>query len=217
MAFFSHLNINSLSNIFDDFNKLINDLKLHFDILGISESNILKSQCSTTNVSLQNFVIEKTSTKSTAGELLLYFDKRHSYKACPYITIQKALNLESVYIEIILPNKSNLIVGCTYRYLCVDVCTFHDHVTHYQNKSSKEANKTIVLLGDFNIDLFTLIHQIMDIIVSMTQLLTDCNLRFFFKPEFAKTVKLLLMIYLIYQILFHNFYTSIFFSKFYSN
>lgn len=105
--------------------------KIRFDILGISESKILKSQCSTTNVSLQNFVIEKNSTKSTAGELLLYFNKRHSYKACPYITIYKALNLESVYIEIILPNKSNLIVGCTYRYLCVDVCTFHDHVTHY--------------------------------------------------------------------------------------
>ena len=131
MSFFSHLNTNSLSKFFDDFNKLINDLKLDFDILGISESKILKSQCSTTNVSLQNFVIEKNSTKSTAGELLLYFNKRHSYKACPYIKIYKALNLESVYIEIILPNKSNLIVGFTYRYLCVDVCTFHDHVTHY--------------------------------------------------------------------------------------
>ena len=41
---FFHLNINSLSKIFDNFNHLINKLKLEFDILGISESRILKSQ-----------------------------------------------------------------------------------------------------------------------------------------------------------------------------
>ena len=33
---FLHLNRNSLSNSFDDFNHLINDLNLNFDILGIS-------------------------------------------------------------------------------------------------------------------------------------------------------------------------------------
>ena len=39
-----HLNINSLSKNFNGFNHLINDLNLDFDILGISESRILKSQ-----------------------------------------------------------------------------------------------------------------------------------------------------------------------------
>ena len=55
---FFHLNVNSLSKNFDNFNHLINELKLEFDILGISESRILKSQSLSTNVSLQNYVIE---------------------------------------------------------------------------------------------------------------------------------------------------------------
>ena len=44
---FFHLNINSLSKKFDNFNHLINELKLEFDILGISESriSIFKHKC----------------------------------------------------------------------------------------------------------------------------------------------------------------------------
>ena len=53
-----HLSINSLSENFDNFNHLINKLKLEFDILGISESRILKFQSLKTNVSLQNYAIE---------------------------------------------------------------------------------------------------------------------------------------------------------------
>ena len=72
---FFHLNINLLSKNFDNFNHLINKLKLEFDILGISESRILKSQTLNTNVSLQNCVIEQTPTESTAEEAWLYINK----------------------------------------------------------------------------------------------------------------------------------------------
>ena len=50
----------------DYFNHLINKLKLEFDILGISESRILKSQFLSSNVNKQ------TSPESTAGGTLLY-------------------------------------------------------------------------------------------------------------------------------------------------
>ena len=91
---FFHLNINSLSKNFDYFKHLINKLKLEFNILGISESRILKSQSLSTNVSLQNYVIEQTPTESTVGGALLYINKRHSYKTrltLPFIS-QKNLN-----------------------------------------------------------------------------------------------------------------------------
>ena len=52
---FFHLNINSLSKHFDNFNHLINklELELEFDILGISDSRILKSQSLNTNVTFR--------------------------------------------------------------------------------------------------------------------------------------------------------------------
>ena len=55
-----------------NFNHLINNLNLDFDFLGISECVILKSQPSNINVSLQNYLIEKTSTESTAEGVLCY-------------------------------------------------------------------------------------------------------------------------------------------------
>lgn len=75
---FFHLNINSLSTNFNDFNHLINGLKLEYDILGISGPRILKSQSLNAIVSLQNYIIEQTQTESTAGGSLLDINKRHS-------------------------------------------------------------------------------------------------------------------------------------------
>ena len=71
-----HLSKNSLSKNFDNFSRLINELKLEFDILDILESRTLKSQSLNTKVSLQNYVIEQTSTESAAGGALLYINMR---------------------------------------------------------------------------------------------------------------------------------------------
>ena len=68
----------------------------------------------------------------------------------PFISQKK---LESIFVEAILPKKSNLIVGCIYKNPCMDICTFKDHYLNpLLDNLSKEANKTIVLLSDFNID-----------------------------------------------------------------
>ena len=146
--------MNSLSKNFDNFNHLINKLKLEFDILGISESRILKSQSLNTYVSLQNYVIEQTPTESTAGGALLYTNKKHSYKTRPDLAIYKPKKLESIFVEAVLLMKSNLIVGCIYKHPCMDICTFNDHyLSPLLDNLSKETNKTVVLLGDFNNDL----------------------------------------------------------------
>ena len=101
----NHLNINSLKN-FGTFNHLINKSKLEFDILGISELRIVKSQSLNTNVSLQNFVIKQISTESNAGGALLYINKRHSYKTRPDLAIYKLKNLNQVLRKLIYPRKA---------------------------------------------------------------------------------------------------------------
>ena len=185
---FFHLNINSLSKISDNFNHFINQLKLEFDILGISKSRILKSQSLNTNVSLQNYVIEQSSTESTAGGALLYINKRHSYKARPNLAIYKLKKLESIFVEVILPKKSNLIVGCIYKHSCIHICTFNDHYLNpLLDNQSKESNKTIVLLGDLIIDLLNF-----DTSEHLNTFLDDLtsNPSFFYLPEYLITVKL---------------------------
>ena len=150
---FFHLNINSLSKNFDNFNHLINESKLDFDIFGISESKFLKSQPLNTNVSLQNYIIEQTSTESTAGGAFLCINKRYSYKTLPKFAIYKPKKLESVLVEVVLPKKSHLILGCIYEHPCMDICTFNDrYLNPLLDNLSKESDKIIVLSGYFNID-----------------------------------------------------------------
>ena len=79
---------------------MINDLNLDFNFLGISEFRILESQSFNINISLKNYLIEQTPSESTAGEILLYINRKHSYKTCPDLMINKSKKLESTFIEV---------------------------------------------------------------------------------------------------------------------
>ena len=61
------------------------------------------------------------------GGALPYINKRHSYKTRPDLAIYKSKTLESIFVEVVLPKKSNLVVGCIYKHPCMDICTFNDH------------------------------------------------------------------------------------------
>ena len=85
---------------------------------------------------------------------MLYINSRHSYQTRPELAIHKPKKLESIFFEAVLSKKSNFIVGCICKHPRMDLCTFNDHYLNpLLDNLSKEANKTIVLLGDFNIDL----------------------------------------------------------------
>ena len=60
---------------------------------------------------------------------------------------------QSIFIEILIPKKTNVIVGSICRHPHMDLNEFNDYcINNLLNKLSKE-NKTVFLLGDFNIDL----------------------------------------------------------------
>ena len=166
----------------------LDETKLEFDFIGITESRISKTQ-SLNNISLPNHSIEHRPTKATAGGGFLYINKKHSYKICPDLTIYKAKKLESIFVEIIPPKKSNIIGGCIYKHPSMDKCTFNDH---YLNPSlenlSKEQNKKIFLLGDFNIDLlsFDTSHYINEFLDNITSSLIHKNLKTLIDIFFVK-------------------------------
>ena len=75
-----HGELRSLTKNVDDFNILLNDLNVNFDILVISESCIKKDSSSPVNLHLDNYSIEQTPTETSAGGTLLYINKRLSYQ-----------------------------------------------------------------------------------------------------------------------------------------
>ena len=77
---FFHVNVCSLTKNFDDFNILLSDLNVGFDILAITETRIKKDSSSPINLQLSNCSIEHTPTELSAGATLLYISKRLSYQ-----------------------------------------------------------------------------------------------------------------------------------------
>ena len=76
LALFSYEYMFTSKN-FHDFNILLNDLHVNFDILAITESRIKKDSSSPENLHLDNYSIEEAPTETSA---LLYISKRLFYQ-----------------------------------------------------------------------------------------------------------------------------------------
>ena len=81
-------------------------------------------------INIPNFSFETTPTESTAGVTLLYIGDHLAYQNQKDLNWYKINNLESTFIEITNPNKSNTIVGCIYRHPKIHLFEFLHYLTH---------------------------------------------------------------------------------------
>ena len=145
------MNVYSLTKNFDDFNILLSDLNVSFDI---TETRIKKDSPSPINLQLSNYSTEHIPTESTAGGPLLYISKRLSYQLRNDLRLYEPVQIESTFIEIICSKSTNVIVGCIYKHLTLPINDFtNDFISLLLLKLQGESFKRIFLLGDFNIDL----------------------------------------------------------------
>ena len=87
-------------------------LHKNFDIIAISETRITKQVSSLNNLNLHDYSFEFIPTETSAGgSTLLYIASHLSYKCCNDLNIYKKNELESNFIEIFNPSKSNIIGG----------------------------------------------------------------------------------------------------------
>ena len=63
----------------------------------------------------------------------------------------KGKHLDSTFIEIINQQNKKIILGCTYRHPCMN--TYNDHFSYLSEKVLREKNKSVILMGDFNVEL----------------------------------------------------------------
>ena len=137
------INTCSLNKNFDDLQHLLSCTKIFFDIVAVSETRITKNVFLLNNLNLNNYFYELTPTETFANHL--------SYKCCNDLNIYKKNELESTFIEIVNPKKSNIIVGVIYRHPSMDLTDFNcNYLNKLLDNISKEQ-KSLFLVGDFNV------------------------------------------------------------------
>ena len=127
--------------------------KTKFEIIAISETKITKQLPLLNNLNLNNQSLEFTPTETSAVGTLLYIANHLSYKCRNDLNIYKKNELESTFIEIVNPRKSNIIVGVIYRHPSMDLTDFNCNYLNKLLENISKEQKSIFLLGDFNVNL----------------------------------------------------------------
>ena len=132
-------------------------LKPDIHVIVISEHKIHRDDTNnTTNINLEGyhpFVFDPTDT--THGGTGFYIKDSLVFKRRDGLKFNSSGFHESTFIEIILPNKKNVIVGCIYRHPNSKMpvnCFINNYIEPLLDKLATE-NKLCSLMGDFNIDL----------------------------------------------------------------
>ena len=154
---FLHTNIASIYKHHDDLLITLSHLKFEFHVIALTEHKIMNF------IPIQNIEIPGyhefiyDSSETTHGGTGLYVHKSLAYKNRNDLKLVPPHPgvFESTFIEIILPGRKKLIVGCIYRHPSSNysVNQFNnDHIEPLLQKISTE-NKICSLMGDFNLDL----------------------------------------------------------------
>ena len=150
-----HLNIASMAKHFDELNTLLSLLNHNFSFIGISETRFLKNQEPIFDFSIPGYSAINTPTESSAGGVLLYVSNSFAFK--PRLDLSQLMyqskNLESVFVEIIVPKKTNIIVGTIYKHPDMSFNSFNSEFLEPLLHKVKHESKQTILLGDFNVDL----------------------------------------------------------------
>ena len=101
---------------------------------------------------MKNYCYELCTKESSAGGTMLCISNHSSSKTRSDLCIRKPTELESIFIEILNPKKTNVIMGCIYRHPNMGLNEFNDYYINNLLDELSKKNKTVFLLCDFHID-----------------------------------------------------------------
>ena len=105
------LNTCSLSKNIDDLEHLVQSTKTDFDTIAVSESRITRNKLPPIDTSIPNYSCKFCPMEANTGGTLIYIRNHLSYKTKNDLKIYKSFELESTFIEICNPKKTNIITG----------------------------------------------------------------------------------------------------------
>ena len=142
-------NIRSLKRNLENFQvHLLDELDFEFSIIGVSETEIISGKEMNFNPSIPGYVFEYVLTPLASGGIGLYINDSLKYTVIEKVSDEA---FQSLWIEIQLPQKSNIICGIIYRQ--------HNSPKRFQEYFDDKlerlitSKKSIYIMGDFNINL----------------------------------------------------------------
>ena len=151
-----HLNIASLQAHIEELKILLQLLSFEFDIIGITETKLIKDEEPVIDISLKNYSYVHTPSEANKGGTLLYISNKLNYKPRTDIQVYKSKQVESTFIEIINDKSKNTIVGCIYKHHNITEKTFNEEIFNPLLKTLNDTNKETIILGDFNMNLLNM-------------------------------------------------------------
>ena len=145
-----HFNSRSLNKNFDAISEFVSTLSFNFSIYGFSETWINNSTPLLFDMNGYAFVHSDRNLGKGGGVALLI---SHSLN---YVVrtdlLEQSQNYESLFIEIMLSQRKNIIVGIVYRKPSSNIIDFNCNFEDCLKKIDLEC-KHAYIMGDFNIDL----------------------------------------------------------------
>ena len=112
--FCMHLNISSLSYHHYELYNLLSNLKIKPNIIGISETRLQRVKQPITNISLLNYVYERTPTEAGKEKHFYILTKNIKYKLRNNLNIYEKKMVESTFIEILNKKQKK-----NYNWMCL--------------------------------------------------------------------------------------------------
>ena len=148
-----HLNISSLSCYINDLVNFLALLNSKFDVICIPETRLFHKNPLTTNIELPCYNIEQTPSESSAGGTLIYVSQNLSNKCRADLQICCPKELESVFIEVIIPNKQSCILDTIYKHPSMKHFKFNNEYMEELLRVITHENKNCILTDNFNLSL----------------------------------------------------------------
>ena len=152
-----HTNLAPVSKHFDDLEQVVSLLKTNFDIIGTTEHKLPFEHSTPLKYikipGYHPFVFDCSNTFHGGSGIFiknsLVSKKRDDLK------ISSSGDFESTFIELIFPQKRNMIIGCIYRHPSSNITIKHFTQDFMEPLLSKivSEEKICAIMGDFNIDL----------------------------------------------------------------
>ena len=146
-----HTNVRSLSFHFDELLSILSNLKINFDVIGVSETWNSFDNPTKTNVEIPGYSYFPSQSHTQSGGVALYVKSEFTPIPRPDLCMDST-DFESVWVEVDNKQGKNYLFCCVYRHPTSTFDTFNEYL---QQVLSNPAvfNKNVFILGDFNINL----------------------------------------------------------------